>query len=342
MGLKISPLVTYIISRVVTCFLTILTAVTLIFIFIKLLPVNIVDNIIQQMLNLASVYTYDPATINKLRETLYEVFGLTYKSPLDEYLIYLRRVFTFDFGPSFISFPTPAFTLILMRLPWTIGLLTVSTLITWVVGNTLGVIAGYYRNRSFARVLESIAITLYPIPYYILALILIMLFAYLIPIFPLSGGLSIVTSHISLDLIANIIWHATLPALSLILPGALGWSFLSARTLTLSIMSEDYYRYARVRGLPERTILRNYIFRNIMVPQTTVLTLSIGGIFTGAILTEAIFAYPGIGSLIYRAAFSGDLNTLTAGLILSIMAIAIGTLIIDLLYPLIDPRIRYK
>lgn len=338
--MKISPLVTYIISRIATCVLTIFTAVTMVFIFIKLLPVDVIENMIQQLLNVGAVY--DPETINRMRETLREVFGLTHRSPLEEYLLYLRRVFTLDFGPSFINFPTPAFALVLMRLPWTIGLLSVSTVIAWILGNILGVLAGYFRNRAFARILESIAISLYPIPYYIFALILILIFAATLNWFPLGGGVSVIIDTINIDVIRNIVWHATLPALSLIIPGALGWSFLSSRALALNIMSEEYYRYAKMRGLPEKHIRSKYVFRNILVPQTTVLTLSLGGIFTGAILTEAIFSYPGVGSIVYRAAFSGDINTLMAALIFTIFAISFGTLFIDLIYPLIDPRIRYK
>lgn len=116
----------------------------------------------------------------------------------------------------------------------------------------------------------------------------------------------------------------------------------SSGALALSIMSEDYYRYAKLRGLPERYILTRYVFRNMLVPQATVVTLSLGGIFSGAILTEVIFSYPGVGSLIYRAALAGDLNLTIAILIFTIFAIILGTLIIDLIYPLIDPRIRYR
>ncbi|MBS7634665.1 ABC transporter permease [Candidatus Bathyarchaeota archaeon] len=334
-------LLEYLATRTIMYFATIFSGITLTYLLVKAMPVDAVENIIFGLTQTVAG-VYDPQSINKLREDLYEIFGLTGKSPLEDYLIFIRRVFTFNFGPSFISFPTPAFELVLRRLPWTIGLLSVSTAITWITGNLLGTIAGYFRTKKFTKVLESIAISLYPVPYYIMALILMLLFAFLIPIFPLGGGISVIPESINLELILNIIWHSLLPALSLILPGALGWSFLSSRTLTLEVLSEDYTRYAEFRGLPGKYVLRRYVLRNILVPQVTVLALSLGGIFSGALLTEVIFAYPGVGSLAYRAAFAGDINTLMAVLILSMIAVSTAIYLLDLLYPLVDPRIRYR
>lgn len=334
-------LLEYLATRTLTYFATIFCGITLAYLLVRAMPVDAVENIIFGLTQTVAG-VYDPQSINKLREDLYEIFGLSGKSPLEDYLAFIRRVLTFDFGPSFISFPTPAFELVLRRLPWTIGLLSVSTLITWITGNLLGTMAGYFRTRKFARALESIAISLYPVPYYIMALILMLLFAFLIPIFPLGGGISIIPETLNLELILNIIWHSFLPALSLILPGALGWSFLSSRTLTLEVLSEDYTRYAEFRGLPGKHILRRYVLRNILVPQMTVLALSLGGIFSGALLTEVIFAYPGVGQLAYRAAFAGDINTLMAVLLLSMIAVSTAIYLLDLLYPLIDPRIRYR
>lgn len=330
----------YIAMRTIVYVATIFSGVTLTYIIVKAMPVDAVENILFGMISSVGA-VYDPESVILLRKNLYEIFGIG-GSPIESYLIFIRRIFTFDFGPSTIAYPTPASELVFNRLPWTIGLLLVSTIITWTTGNLLGVIAGYFRDRKFARVLEGIAITLYPIPYYIMALILIFLFAYLLRIFPLGGGLSIIPEKFDLQLILNIVWHSLLPAASLILPGALGWSFLSSRTLTMQTLAEDYTKYAEARGLPGSYILRRYVLRNILLPQTTVLALSLGGIFGGALLTEIIFTYPGVGSIAYRAIFSGDVYTLMAVLFLSMIGVATGTYLLDLIYPLIDPRVRYR
>ncbi|MBS7641568.1 ABC transporter permease [Candidatus Bathyarchaeota archaeon] len=336
-GLK--QLLKYIATRTAAYLATIFTGVTLTYIVVKAMPVDAVENILFNIISVTAVY--DPASIELLRRNLYEILGMG-GSPVESYLIFIRRVFTFDFGPSIIAYPTPASEIVFNRLPWTVGLLLTSTLTVWVTGNLLGVIAGYFRDRRFAKVLESVAITLYPIPYYIMALILIFLFAYLLRIFPLGGGISIIPEKLNLEVILNILWHSILPAASLILPGALGWSFLSSRTLTMQTLAEDYTRYAEARGLPRSHILKRYILRNILLPQTTVLALSLGGIFGGALLTEIVFTYPGVGQIAYRAIFSGDVYTLMAVLFLSIIGTATGTYLLDLLYPLIDPRVRYR
>jgi len=330
----------YIAERTIIYIATIFSGVTLTYLIVKAMPVDAVENILFGMITSVGA-VYDPESIILLRKNLYEIFGIG-GSPIESYLIFLRRVFAFDFGPSTIAYPTPASELVFNRLPWTVGLLLASTLITWTTGNLLGVIAGYFKDRKFARILEGIAITLYPIPYYIMALILIFLFAYLLRIFPLGGGLSIIPEKFDLQLVLNILWHSLLPAASLILPGALGWAFLSSRTLTMQTLTEDYTRYAEVRGLPGSHILKRYVLRNILLPQTTVLALSLGGIFGGALLTEIIFTYPGVGSIAYRAIFSGDIYTLMAVLFLSMIGVATGTYLLDLLYPLIDPRVRYR
>jgi len=330
----------YIAERTIVYIATIFSGVTLTYLIVKAMPVDAVENILFGMITSVGA-VYDPESVILLRKNLYEIFGIG-GSPIESYLIFLRRVFAFDFGPSTIAYPTPASELVFNRLPWTVGLLLASTLITWTTGNLLGVIAGYFKDRKFARILEGIAITLYPIPYYIMALILIFLFAYLLRIFPLGGGLSIIPEKFDLQLVLNILWHSLLPAASLILPGALGWAFLSSRTLTMQTLTEDYTRYAEVRGLPGSHILKRYVLRNILLPQTTVLALSLGGIFGGALLTEIIFTYPGVGSIAYRAIFSGDIYTLMAVLFLSMIGVATGTYLLDLLYPLIDPRVRYR
>lgn len=334
-------LVEYVVTRTIAYIATIFSAVTITYIAVKAMPVDAVENILFGMIQSVGA-VYDPKSVILLRQNLCEMFGLGGSSPLESYLIFLRRVLTFNFGPSFASYPTPALQLVLIRLPWTIGLLSTSTIIMWTAGNLLGVIAGYFRTKKFARTLEAVAISVYPIPYYIMALILILLFAFLIPIFPLGGGISVIGERLTLDLVLNVIWHSLLPALSLIIPGAIGWSFLSSRTLTIETLAEDYTKYAEIRGLPGGHILKRYILRNILVPQTTVLALMLGGIFSGALLTEVIFAYPGVGMLAYRAAFSGDLNTLMAVLLLSMIAVATAVYLLDLVYPLLDPRIRHR
>ncbi len=331
-------IIRYFFVRIVYFFLTLFTAFTITYILIRLMPVDAVENIIAQMT--AQGQVYDPAALNELRQQLREMFGLT-GSPIEQYMRYLISIFTLNFGPSILSFPTPATELIMRQLPWTIGLLTFSVIISWVAGNLIGIIASVHEGSRVSKILQAIALTIYPIPYYIMALVLIFLFAYLIPLFPLTGSVTIF-EEFTIDTVISIVRGATLPALSIIIVSMLGWWFLSSRILTLNTLSEDFVEYAVIRGLPWKHIFRKYLMKNILLPQVTALGLALGSIFSGAILTEAVFAYPGLGLLLYRAIANGDISTALGIVTLSIYAVALATLILDLIYPLIDPRVRYK
>jgi len=268
-----------------------------------------------------------------------ELYGLK-GSLLEQYVTFLRRLLTGDFGPSLVHFPIPAIRIVHKALPWTLSLLSISVIIGWLMGNLLGGIAGYFSDRKWAKSLGIFATAVYPIPYYIMALILIMLLTYILPIFPTYGAPPVLPS-LSLTFILSYLHHTFLPALSLVLVNY-GWWFLSMRSLITKTISEDYVEFAKVSGVPERRLLWRYVIRNSLLPQVTGLSVALGGIFNGALITEVVFSYPGIGWILYTSVMSGDFNLMMAITTYSIVAVATATLLLDLLYPLVDPRIRYR
>jgi peptide/nickel transport system permease protein len=145
----------------------------------------------------------------------------------------------------------------------------------------------------------------------------------------------------SFSFLVDLVKHAFLPSLSLIIVGT-GWWFLSMKALSSTTKSEDYVQYAEAAGIPQSKILFGYVMKNSMLPQFTNLALSLGGVFNGALVTEYFFAYPGIGQTLYMAVTNGDFNLMMGISVFSIFAIASAALVIDLLYPLIDPRVRYR
>ncbi|MEM0481626.1 MAG: ABC transporter permease [Nitrososphaerota archaeon] len=334
-----SKLLIFIASRIVAFVLTVAIGVTVVFVIPRLLPYNPVEAQIGFIYSIGQFY--DPTAIEMLRQTLYELYGLK-GNPVEQYIAVWRRLLTLDLGPSIMSFPTPVATLIGIALPWTLGLLTLSVLLSWVIGNIIGTISGFFSHKKFSKILTGMAVVLYPVPYFILALVLMFTFAFLIPIFPLGGGITIVGMGFSLDLVLNLAKHAALPAISIIIPGALGWWFLSSFTLTSQKKTEDFVRYAELKGLPNGVVLRRYLIRNILMPQTTALGLALGGIFSGALLTEVVYAYPGLGRLLYQAIINNDYNMIMGISLLSILGVSFATLLLDLLYPLIDPTVRYR
>lgn len=240
------------------------------------------------------------------------------------------------------AFPTPVWTLIARALPWTIGLLVTATLITWVLGNLLGGLAGYYQQNRLLKGLGVVAICLHPVPYYIIALILLILFGFVWPVLPISGGAAMnLPQGWTWAYASSVLTHSILPAASLILIGVGSW-FLGMRSLVSNVITEDHVVYAEVGGVDRRRILTSYVMRNALAPQLTGLAMSLGGIFNGAVITEKVFGYPGVGTLLVDAVYAGDYGLVLGVTTVSILGVSIGVLIIDLIYPLIDPRVELR
>jgi len=322
-------------SRLLTYVLVILFGTTFVFFIPRLLPVNPVDAMLGKMLSQGAYM--EQSQVDALRASLSDAFGLN-GSLLSQYLGFLRRVIvSHDFGPSMAMYPTPVTTLIAQAMPWTLGLLITTVLIAWVVGNALGLFIGMHGDSRLAGVLEGVAIVLYPLPYFVLALVLSILFSYIWQVFPLTTTIR----GDGLALVWSIVYHSMLPALSILLV-TFGWWMLSMRALTVTLLDEDFVSYGRLKALrPSRLTLR-YVLPNALLPQVTFLALQLGLIFNGSIITEVVFNYPGLGSLIYTAIQQGDYNLLMGTVSFSIIAVATATLAVDLLYPLLDPRIRQQ
>ena len=282
-----------------------------------------------------------PEAIAMLRESLRELYGLS-GSPLEQYVSFWRRIAVADFGPSLSAFPTPVTTLIARALPWTVGLLATTTLMAWVLGNILGGLAGYYRESRVFRFMGVVAMGLHPVPYYIAGFALIVIFGYLWPVLPITGGRAMnIGLQLDLDHILSILRHAILPAASLMLIGIGGW-FLGMRSLVSNVVTEDYVTYAELGGVAHKRILYSYVMRNAMVPQITGLAMSLGTIFNGAVIIEQIFGYPGIGALLVSAVYAGDYGLVLGVTTMSIIGVSAAVFLIDLVYPLLDPRVEAR
>ncbi len=280
-----------------------------------------------------------PEAIAEMRRALQELYGLQ-GSWLEQYTTFWSRVLRADFGPSMSAFPAPVSSLIGRALPWTIGLLGFATIVSWLLGNLLGGLAGYYQENRSLKVMGAVAMALHPVPYYIVALVLMILFGFLWPVLPITGGSAMnLEQGWNLPFILSVLKHSILPALSLILIGLGSW-FLGMRSLVSNVVTEDHVVYAEVAGVAPGRILGSYVMRNALAPQVTGLAMSLGGIFNGAVITEKVFGYPGMGTLLVDAVYAGDYGLVLGVTTVSILGVSLGVLIIDLLYPLIDPRVQ--
>jgi peptide/nickel transport system permease protein len=326
----------YLGRRFLQFLLVLFLGITLAFLITNLSPVDPVEQSLSLMTSFGAT---DPRSVELMREALTELYGLK-GSLFEQYINFWRRVLTGDFGPSLSAFPAPVNQLIAAALPWTLGLLILSTLVTWVIGNLLGALAGYFRRNLALKAAGVLVMSMQPVPAYIVGLVLLILFGYVWPLLPISGGAQMnLQPGFNWAYISSILIHGTLPALSLSLVGLGGW-FISMRSLVSNIVTEDHVIYAELAGVPGRQIFSQYVARNALLPQVTGLALNLGHVFGGAVIIEFLFNYPGMGRLLVQGIYRGDYSLVLGVTTISIVAVAFAAFVIDLVYPLIDPRVR--
>ena len=258
----------------------------------------------------------------------------------DSYLSYVGSCLRLDFGYSSSNYPMRVNDLIATALPWTVALLGTATLLAFVFGCLLGGLLAWPWAPSVFRIVGPPFLALQALPYYLFGLLLMWLFVFRLEWLPLMGGYTAGTfPGPRLDFALDVLSHAILPALSILLVAMGGWGLLT-RALVVSSLGEDYMIFAEAKGLRQHTLFFRYALRNALLPQVTALGLSLGQIVTGAILVEQVFAYPGIGRLLTLSIRDHDFNLLGGVVFIVIVGVSLATLILDLTYPLLDPRIR--
>ena len=329
----------YVLPRIGQYLIVVFIGVTVTFVVPRLSPSDPVQSQLNRLM--LTGQNLNQAELEDFRSSLTTLYGLE-GSTWQQYLDLWQRLIKGDLGRSLSSFPTPVMTLISRSMPWTLGLLLSATIISWILGNLLGGFASYYPKNRFLGAIDVLSQAVRPIPYYILALLLVIFLAYLIPIFPVRGAYPMgMRPSMTLRFAITVLHHSVLPSLSLVIGGMGGW-FIGMKALTSNIISEDYVVYAETAGLKERKILFGYVMRNAMLPQITGLALSLGMIFNGAMILEVIFSYPGIGLLAFQAIRQADYSLIIGVTLFSILGVATAALILDLIYPFFDPRVRIR
>jgi len=325
----------YLGGRLVSWVITIYVGVTFMFFIPRFFPADPVEAMVQQML---ATVALSPQEIESIRHTLYIQFGL-HGTLWEQYIGFLRNVLRLDFGPSLMAFPSPASEMVLARLPYSVGLSLFVLIIAWIIGNLIGMFAGFKKDGKVSKVLEWTAIVIYPIPFFIMALCFQIIFSFLLGWFPIT---TVIITHAGpAEFWSSLIQAATLPAASMILVG-FGWWIISMKAIAQNTAEDDFVRYARFRGIPEWDIGTKYVFRNSILPQVSAFSIAIGAIFGGTLFVEMIFQFPGVGLLAFNAIQRADYNMIMATATISIFAVSTATLVADLMYPFKDPRIRYR
>jgi peptide/nickel transport system permease protein len=327
----------YLVKRLLLYALIFFVALTIFFFVVHLGPGDPVMRYVQQM---ESRYGYAMGTTSAGLEAFKARFGLD-KPVGQRYLAFMEQLLLHgNFGPSLMAYPTPAQEMVMQAMPWTVGLLAVSIVISWILGMALGTVLGWKRGTSLDSGVAPVALVLSQVPPYLMALLLAMGLVYGVSVFPAGGAYAAaVRKAFSLRFMGSVLYHALLPSLSLVLVYVFSTS-LSQRALVINLIGEDYMRLAEAKGLPSRKLVNRYILRNTLLPQATGLALSLGFVVNGFFLIEWIFRYPGIGRLFVASITALDYNVLLCIAVTSMLMVLLASLVIEFLYPLIDPRIR--
>ncbi|MDQ1724961.1 MAG: peptide/nickel transport system permease protein [Frankiaceae bacterium] len=268
------------------------------------------------------------------------LFGLNGDNLFTQYLNYLHTLFIKrDLGPSFSFFPTPVTTVIRQSLPWTVGLIGFTTVLSFVLGTGIGVFIGWRRGGVWDALLP-VTTFIASIPYFFFGLIVIDLATGPNSFFPSSGGFApeVVPGWTS-GFIISAIKHSVLPAFTILVSAVAGW-ILGMRNMMVTVASEDYITVAHAKGLSDRRVMLSYAARNALLPSISGFALSLGFIVGGTFLVEIVFSYPGIGLQLFAAVGSKDYPLMQGIFLIITLSVLAANFLADLVYLMLDPRTR--
>jgi peptide/nickel transport system permease protein len=308
-------------------------AVSLDFLIPRLIPGNPVDAIRARMQGV----TMSPATVHALDLQ----FGVgTDASLWAQYTHFWNDVLHFNFGVSVTAYPAPVSTLIREALPYTLGLIGLATLISFFLGTAIGAIVAWRRGSWMDNLLPVVTF-FQAAPYFFLAFVFINVFAIKLGWFPSElAANSTDFPAFNWTYISDVLDHAILPALTIVIASAAGW-IVGMRNVMLTSMDEDYVLVAAAKGLPNRRVIW-YAARNAILPSVSGFALAIGFIVSGSLLTEIVFSYPGLGSLLIQAVQNDDYELMQGLFLIITFAVLAANLIADFVYVFLDPRTRQE
>ena len=327
----------HLIRRIVIYLLAIWAAVTVNFFLPRMAPGNPAEAL---FLRLSQHGQVSP----NLLKALEIEFGVDTTDPLWlQYLKYLNNLLHGNLGVSTTFFPHSVSYIIGQNIRWTLVLLTVSVLISFVLGTLIGVFMAWKRGSALDTILSSAMTFFYSLLYPWLAFLALYFLAFSLGWFPISDSYDAaeVTAGWNIDFILNASYHAILPALTIVVSTIAGW-MLTMRNSMVTTLSEDYVLMAKAKGLTSRRVMFAYAARNAILPSVTGFAIALGGVVGGALLVEVIFNYQGVGFYLFQGITNQDYALTDGILLLVIVATVVINLIADLLYAVLDPRARQE
>jgi peptide/nickel transport system permease protein len=267
-------------------------------------------------------------------------FGITNESGWTQYWQYIGNLLHGNLGLSITYFPTPVSQVMAQDLPWTLVLVGVAVVISFILGTLIGMFIAWRRGSLADSVLPPFMILFSAVPYFWLALILLYVLGFKLNLFPLSGGYNTnVSPGLSGDFIASVIGHAILPALTIVVGSIAGW-MLGMRNTMITTLTEDYVLMAQAKGLPDREVMYRYAARNAILPNITGFALALGFVVAGSLFTEMVFSYPGIGYALLQAVQNSDYPLVQGIFLVIAIAVLAANFLADLVNTALDPRAR--
>ncbi len=279
--------------------------------------------------------------LDEMAETYQKRFGLD--QPLwVQYTNFIKDLAKLNLGVSIAFFPRTVNDIVFESLMWTLGLMGTVTILAFILGTLAGAFLGWPRRPGWLQYVFMPLLTLSAIPQYLLGMILIFIFAFKLGWLPLFGGYSPASlPSLTFEFIIDVIRHAILPAFAIIF-SSIGFWAIGMRGMMINTQGEDYMIQADAKGLKGSRIFIRYAVRNALLPQVTGLALVMGTIITGQVLVERVFSYPGVGDILFQAIRLSDFFVIRGIVIVIVLGIALATFLLDVLYPLLDPRIRVR
>mgnify|MGYP000933113125 CR=1 FL=1 len=323
----------YLLKRLFWYLLTFVIAVSLNFLLPRMIKGNPVSVIVS---NLAAGMA-DSNAQKRLYETFMKEFGLN-QSLFKQYLIYWGNLLHGNLGTSFSLYPKTVSSILASALPWTIMLQLPAILVGWIVGNLLGALTAYKRG-IYEKTIFPLSLFINSIPSFALSIILLYFFAVHLKWFPTGGGYDYnLMPSLSWQFISSVLYHYPLPFLSIVLV-MIGGQAIGMRSMSIYELNADYVLYSKLMGVSDSKIVR-YVFKNAVLPQITGLALSLGTMVSGALITEIVFNYPGIGTWMFTAIRQLDYPLISGCTLMITIAVLAANFLIEIIYGLIDPRVK--
>lgn len=313
--------------------ITLIFAVGLNFVLPRLMPGDPVAAIAGQ----AAEGMTDAQAIKKVYEEYMEKFGVN-DPMIVQFGKWAKAALHGDFGVSFTQYPRPVSDIIASAVGWTLALQLPAILLGWLLGNILGAVAAYMKG-VFDKVILPVFLFISNVPAFGMAVVMLTVFGVILGWAPTSGAYGFdLIPNMSWEFIRSVIWHYQLPFWSIVLI-TIGGQAIGMRSMSIYELNADYVKYSRFLGIKDRKIV-GYVFRNAMLPQVTGLAMSLGTMMGGALVSEIIFSYPGLGTTMMNAIKGNDYPLLSACTLMITIMVLVANLFVEIIYGVIDPRVK--